>query len=140
MDAHAAHHGDVVGDRHMPGQHHVVGDDALAADVGVVADVGVDHEQVLAAHAGDSAAGFGADVDGHGFSDDVAVADFQFHRPASIFQILRRSTNDAERVEDVVPAHGRVAFHHDVAEQLAPWPDDDVGPNDAERPDLHVIR
>src|SRR5205807_326698 len=67
-------------------------------------------------------------------------ADLEFHRPATILQILRRSADGGEGVKHIPRADGGVAVDHDMAEQFAPFADNNVGPNDTERPHLHVLR
>lgn len=139
MDADAAHHRDVVGNGDMPGEHDVVGDDAAAANMGIVADVCIDHQQVSVANAGESASGFRADMDGDRFANDVFIADLQASGPATIFQILRRSSDNGEGMDDIVSPDGSVAFNDDVAQQPAAGADDDMRTHNAERPDLDVI-
>src|SRR6266850_2609779 len=101
--------------------------------------VRVDHEHVVVADAGDTAAALRADVHRHVLAEDVVVADFQAGGLPFVFAILRRPAEDAVRMENILLPDRRMSNDGYAVVQLAARPDVHVGTDDTEWPDLHIL-
>ncbi len=105
----------------------------------VVGDVAVDHQQVVVADAGDPASFFGADVDGDGLAESIAAADLKPRWRSLVLLVLRSGAKDRIGEEDVVFADRGLSYDGDAVEQAAALADLDIGTDDAEGPDFHVL-
>src|SRR6202040_2841248 len=81
-----------------------------------------------------------AAVDRDEFADDVAVADTHFGDLTAILLVLRRRSDDGERMELTMLADRRMAVDDDVREQPRALAELDVLADEAERPDFHAAR
>ena len=78
-------------------------------------------------------------MDGDGFADLVAVADFEAGEGAAVLLVLGVGANDAVGIEGIVASDGGVAEDGDVVEEPAPGADGYIRTYDAEGADFDVL-
>ena len=139
VDGNAAAQRGVVFHSHVSAEHDIVGGDHAILDDAVVRDVRVSHEIALASDTGDSRIFFRASIDGHAFTENVAVSNNDLGWRTLIRQILWICANNTTRKETVVAADGRVSSDRHAVFQASPSPDPRVRPNNAMMPDPNVL-
>ncbi len=99
----------IIFDADMSRQARTVGEYGVIAHVAIVRDMHVCHEEVVAANPRHAMTFFGSTIQRAILPDDIAIADLQTRRFASITEMLWRFADGAELV-DLVPApNGRRA-------------------------------
>ena len=104
----------MVRDRYMSAHDHVVGDDHVVAQRAVMRDMRHRHQQAVGADPRDALAGDGAAMDRAVLADLGARADLAARRLAGIFQILRRESDGAERIQHHVGTDPGMPVHNNM--------------------------
>ncbi len=104
-----------------------------------MAQVAVDHEQIVIADARHTAAGDGTYMHAARFSEKVVVADLKAGGLAAVLLVLRGGTDDGVGEKFVVLTDDRVPGQGDVVVQAVAVTHGDIGPDHAERADLHAV-
>ncbi len=116
-----------------------IGENHIVADMTIVTDMAVGHEEAPRADRRHPAALHRTDVHGHGFADRAAFADLQAGRLAAIAQILRRTTERGEGMDDASIADRGVTCHAHMRHQPALSADRDIGADGAKRTDRDTV-
>src|SRR6185369_6565659 len=123
----------------VTGQGGVVGEDRAAPHLAVVRDVGVDHEEVVAADAGDAAPLRSTAVHGTSFTELVAIADLDGDPLAAELQVLRLEADAGVGEDAVLAADSGRPFDLGSRGDLGAFADLDLGTDDGERTDADAV-
>ncbi len=130
---------DEIPDLAMTAEGRVIDEDHIVADDTVVANMRIRHEESALAHARLAAALDGADVHGHAFANDAALADLERRRLAAVADILRRRSERREWKYRTAAAERGVAGDVNMGMQRAARTDRHVRPHNAVRPDRDIV-
>jgi len=104
----------------------------------IVSNMHTFEQRIIVADSGNISARLGANVNGNVPPDAIIVAYHQQRVGSAIFEVLRRSPQNAAVANDVARAYGRVARNGNSSAQHAARPDGNVRPDYAKRPDRRV--
>ena len=107
-------------------------------ELAVVGDVRARQQMIVAAEPSHTVFLLGAAVDGHPLVDAVVVSDLHPRGRAPVGEILRLASNRDEGTDGVELAHADHTRHADVAQELRPPADLDIGTDHATGADHRI--
>jgi hypothetical protein len=127
----------VVANSDMTAHYRVVRNDHVVSHRAIMRHMYYRHQHTIVADAGDADTGCGTAMDRTMLAHQGPGADLTPCGLVSVFHVLRREADGAERKELGIFADACVTLHHDMRYQLRTGFDHDVGPHRAKRPDFH---
>src|SRR5688500_2270874 len=92
---------DPIADMYVASQLRIIGENRIVPDLAVMCQVHVCHDPIIIAQTRYSNVLGGPDVECAEFANRISIADFQTCRLASVFFILRSSTNRRKLKKDI---------------------------------------
>ena len=99
---------------HVASQQHSVDQQDIIINVAIMTDVGIRHEHVAIVDPRDMVFLLGATMNGHPFTEDVAVTDLDTRGRPAVTNVLRFATDGNVREHPVVTAQCRMAGQRHV--------------------------
>ncbi len=137
------HQGETGQDRpivnvHVASQCRVVDQDAMVADHTVMADVRIGHDQVVVTQGGFGTILHSATVNGHAFTDDVVITDYQACFFTLVLHVRGVFAYRGKLVDAIVFANAGRTFEDHVWPDDSPLADFNTCADDRPRADLNV--